>query len=334
MTRTGQAEPRDAKPSLAEPNPADPGLSEPGSAEPGFVVTAPPDATTVYRPDYQLDLRIALMWVKTVSHRQGVHWWASNTPQGAATTAFRVVRNEVRADSWGPGAQWAISRLPALLGRDDQLDDFRPLDPVVAGLGEQLGSPRLGATGRWYEAMATMAIVQRVVRADALTSIGRLGRRYGETVSSDSPIPLFPRPEVVLRLADHDFHRAGVDLARTRVVRMAAKYADRLESLARISGADARQWLQLLPGVGPWTAGITAATAGGDPDAVPVGDLHVPRLVSYAFTGETNGDDARMLEVLEPYAGHRGRVVRMVKAAGIGPPNRSPSPFRFDISRI
>ena len=41
-----------------------------------------------------------------------------------------------------------------------------------------------------------------------------------------------------------------------------------------------------------------------------------------------------MLELLEPYAGHRGRVVRLVKAAGIGPPRHHPAPTRFDISRI
>ena len=80
-------------------------------------------------------------------------------------------------------------------------------------------------------------------------------------------------------------------------------------------------------------AGIVFAWM-GDPDAVPVGDLHVPVLVTYALTGATGGDDDSMLELLEPYAGHRGRVVRLIKAAGIGPPRHHPAPTRFDISRI
>ena len=147
-------------------------------------------------------------------------------------------------------------------------------------------------------------------------------------------MPLFPTPETVLRAPDHGFHRAGVDRSRARVIRVAAKYADRLEALSDVPAAEARQWLQRLPGVGPWTAARTTGAAAGDPDAVPVGDLHVPVLVTYALSGATDGDDNSMLELLEPYAGHRGRVVRLVKAAGIGPPRHHPAPTRHDISRI
>ena len=57
-------------------------------------------------------------------------------------------------------------------------------------------------------------------------------------------------------------------------------------------------------------------------------------LVTYALNGAIDGDDASMLELLEPYAPHRGRVVRLVKAAGIGPPRHFPAPTRFDISRV
>ena len=247
--------------------------------------------------------------------------------------AFRPVAGEVRADAWGPGAQWAIGQVPALLGGGDDPEGFRPLDPVVSRLAEKLGVPRVGATGRWYEALATVAIVQRVVRADALTSIARLGRRHGRPAPGGGPMPLFPGPKAVLRLADHEFHRAGVDRARARVVRVAAKYADRVERLAGVEPAEARSWLRRLPGVGPWTSALTAGAAAGDADAVPVGDLHVPAMVSYALTGET-GDDDRMLELLEPYAGHRGRVVRLVKASGIRPARPYPAPARFDISRL
>ena len=142
---------------------------------------------------------------------------------------------------------------------------------------------------------------------------------------------ILPSPAAMLTLSDHDFHRAGIERSRARVLRIAAKYADRLERLAGVPGRDAVAWMQRLPGIGPWTAGLTSAIAGGDPDAVPVGDLHVPGMVTYAFTGEV-GDDDMMLEVLEPFAGHRGRVVRMVKLGGVGPPKHHPRPTRFDVS--
>ena len=51
----------------------------------------------------------------------------------------------------------------------------------------------------------------------------------------------------------------------------------------------------------------------GDSDAVSVGDYHLPNLVSWALAGEPRGDDDRMLELLEPYRGQRGRVVRLLE---------------------
>lgn len=308
-------------------------MPRPVDAAPAAPNTAP-DCSTAFRPGYDLNLKVTLMWVKTSQRRSGVGWWATETPEGPASLAFRAAGGEVLADAWGPGAEWAINGVPALLGGDDDLGDFRPLDPVVGDLVARLGVPRLGATGRWFEAMATAAVYQRVVSADARTAVARMGRLHGAEVPGSGPLPLFPRPEAVLRVPDHGFHRAGVDRARARVIRVAAKHADRLEGLGELPAAEARQWLQRLPGVGPWTAARTTGAAAGDPDAVPVGDLHVPRLVTYALSGAADGDDDSMLELLEPYAGHRGRVVRLVKAAGIGPPRHHPAPTRYDISRI
>lgn len=293
-----------------------------------------PDCSTVFRPAFDLNLKVTLMWVKTSQARDGVRWWATETPEGSASLAFRSLGGEVIADAWGSGAAWAIEQLPALLGNDDEPSGFCPRDEVVRGLVSRLGVPRLGATGRWYEAMATAAVYQRVVSADARTAVTRMGRLHGADVPGGGPLPLFPRPEAVLQVPDHGFHRAGVDRARSRVIRVAAKHAARLEALHRLPAAQSREWLQRLPGVGPWTAARTTGAAAGDPDAVPVGDLHVPVLVTYALSGATDGDDNSMLELLEPYAGHRGRVVRLIKAADIGPPKHHPAPTRFDISRI
>ena len=67
----------------------------------------------------------------------------------------------------------------------------------------------------------------------------------------------------------------------------------------------------------------------GDPDAVSVGDYHVPNMVAWALAGEPRGDDARMLALLEPFRGHRGRVCVLLEAAGIAgaevrPPRADP----------
>jgi len=76
--------------------------------------------------------------------------------------------------------------------------------------------------------------------------------------------------------------------------------------------------------VGAWTAAEVRQRAHGDPDAVSVGDVHLAGQVVYALTGAVDGDDARMLELLEPYAGHRYRAVRMVELSGVARPRRGP----------
>jgi 3-methyladenine DNA glycosylase/8-oxoguanine DNA glycosylase len=70
----------------------------------------------------------------------------------------------------------------------------------------------------------------------------------------------------------------------------------------------------------------------GDPDAVSVGDFHIPNMVAWALAGEPRGIDERMLELLEPYRGQRGRVIRLLELAGFGAPRYGPrlSPRRID----
>jgi 3-methyladenine DNA glycosylase/8-oxoguanine DNA glycosylase len=89
--------------------------------------------------------------------------------------------------------------------------------------------------------------------------------------------------------------------------------------------------MEAIPGIGVWTSAEVAARALGDADAVSYGDVHVAPNVVYALTGETDGTDERLAELLEPWPGHRGRVVRLVELTGISRPARGPrySPLDF-----
>ena len=82
--------------------------------------------------------------------------------------------------------------------------------------------------------------------------------------------------------------------------------------------------LMSIPGIGPWTAAEVAVRALGDPDAVSVGDFHLPNLVAWALAREPRGDDARMLELLEPWRGERARVVRLLELSGLYAPKYGP----------
>ncbi len=120
------------------------------------------------------------------------------------------------------------------------------------------------------------------------------------------------------------FHPFALERRRAETVIRVARRAQWLEAGAGMDPAVARARLQAIPGIGPWTAAEVAIVALGDADAVSVGDYHVPNMVSWGLAGEARGDDARMLELLEPYRGQRGRVVRLLEAAGMSAPRRGP----------
>ncbi|TMF10093.1 MAG: DNA-3-methyladenine glycosylase 2 family protein, partial [Chloroflexi bacterium] len=95
--------------------------------------------------------------------------------------------------------------------------------------------------------------------------------------------------------------------------------------------ATARSLLTTLPGIGPWSAAEVSAVAFGDRDVVSIGDYHLPHQVAWALAGEVRGTEARMLELLEPYRGHRARVIRLLTLGGIQAPRFGP---RMRLRRI
>ena len=105
---------------------------------------------------------------------------------------------------------------------------------------------------------------------------------------------------------------------------MAARVVGRLEETAHMPGPEAVRRLRAVPGIGVWTAAEVTQRSHGDPDAVSIGDYHLPALVGWALTGRPVDDDG-MLELLEPYRGHRYRAVRLLELTpGLLPPRRGP----------
>src|SRR6185437_2870199 len=119
-------------------------------------------------------------------------------------------------------------------------------------------------------------------------------------------------------------HRFGIERRRAETVIRAARSARRLEEITAMEMPAAYARLLAFPGVGAWTAAKVAMVALGDADAVPVGDYHLPHSIGYALEGTARSSDERMLQLLEPYRGHRARVIRLITIAGIGAPRFGP----------
>ena len=255
-------------------------------------------------------------------------WRTMRTPEGPATQRLEAHDGEVRSQAWGPGAAWATDRLPRTVGADDDVSSFdASLHPLVASQWARYGAGmRTPSVGVVLEVLVAAILEQRVTGQEARSSWRWLLRRHGEPAPGPAPegMRVFPEPSVLAAVPSWEWHRAGVEGARADTVMRAAAYAGRLQQCADLPLADAHARLRALPGVGVWTAAEVASRALGDADAVSYGDFHLAHTVCFALAGETDGTDERMAELLEPWAGHRGRVARLVELSGITRPKRGP----------
>ena len=156
----------------------------------------------------------------------------------------------------------------------------------------------------------------------------RAGARSAPNGGSGSP----PTPATLAALPYYAYHPFGIERRRAELIRRVASRAAWFEAIVDLPLPEAYARLTAVPGIGPWTAAEVGVRALGDPDAVSVGDFHLPNLVAYALAGEPRGNDARMLELLEPYRGQRARVMRLLELSGIRPPRYGPrlSPRRIE----
>jgi 3-methyladenine DNA glycosylase/8-oxoguanine DNA glycosylase len=166
---------------------------------------------------------------------------------------------------------------------------------------------------------------QKVVSSEAHRAWRFLLVKHGEPAPGPAPAGMRvpPAPRTWARIPSWDWHRAGVEGVRARTIITAAAVAPRLEEAADLDPAEADRRLRALPGIGAWTSAEIRQRAMGDPDAVSVGDYHLPNAVGWTLARRKT-DDAGMLELLAPYAGHRYRVTRLIEMGGTRPERHGP----------
>ncbi|HVF31960.1 MAG TPA: hypothetical protein VM933_02885 [Acidimicrobiales bacterium] len=275
------------------------------------------------RPSRPVDLRLTLgLAARPLTTLVGPDevWRATRTPDGPATVHVRGRGHSLHGRAWGAGAAWALEHLPDLVGANDDASSFRvgPTGGIVATLAARLPGLRVPRTRAVFDFLVPVVLEQKVIGKEARRAYAGLVRRYGTPAPGPTPampqgLRVPPAPDVLAALPSYAFHPLGVERKRSDTVRSAARSATRLDACPGVPLPEAHRRLQALPGVGPWTAAEVALIALGDADAVSVGDYHLPNLVSWALAGEPRGTDARMLELLEPWRGHRGRVVRLLE---------------------
>ncbi|MFD7630411.1 DNA-3-methyladenine glycosylase family protein [Streptomyces sp. NPDC059851] len=299
----------------------------------------------VWAPEGPVDLGLTLGPLRRGPHDptfrvtpDGSVWRASRTPLGPATLRVAADRptGTVHAEAWGPGAEWILEGLPALLGADDDPSAFVPRHRLVHLSHRSRPGLRLTRTGLVLESLIPTVLEQKVTSDEAYRSWRRLVRRHGEPAPGPQDVDMCVMPDARTwaLIPSWDWHRAGVDAKRSGTIVRAVRVAARMEEAAAMPPGRAAARLEAVPGIGPWTSAETLQRSNGDPDAVTTGDLHLPGIIGYALAGNRDADDAAMLELLVPYAGQRHRAARLILLAGRTPPRRAPKMYRNDIAHL
>lgn len=260
-------------------------------------------------------------------------WRASRTPYGLGSLRITVNADQLQAEAWGPGAEWMLEGLPDLLGLDDDPTSFEPQHELLARLHRRYHGMRIGRTGLIWETLPHVILEQKVTGKEATRSWYSLVKTFGEDSPGPCELRIGPAPESIAGLDYYELHPHGVERKRAEIMINAARRAKRLEEAASMPVDQAYERLMAIRGIGIWTASLVLGEAIGDPDAIPIGDYHVKNTVSWALAGEPRGTDERMIELLEPYRGHRQRVVRLLHLGGVGAPKYGPRTIPRDIRR-
>jgi 3-methyladenine DNA glycosylase/8-oxoguanine DNA glycosylase len=315
-------------------------------------LAAAADASLRWHPDGPYSLRQTLGTLlrgtgdPSFSFRPDGMWSAFTTPDGPVTLRLTNAGADggaggggadggaVDAQAWGPGAAAGLAGVPRLLGAGDDWTAFdepafhATLPRMVREARRRNPAVRLPSTGRMVDCLVPTILEQKVTVIEARRGYRYLMYRFGSAApaagaAAPEGLRVQPTPEQWLRIPSWEWHQAGVGPQRSATVMRALQSAVALERLSALPALEAAEKLQVIPGIGVWTAAEVVQRTHGCPDSIAVGDYHLAAYVGAALTGRRT-DDAGMLALLEPWAGHRQRVVRMLYLSGFRKPTYGP----------
>ena len=244
-----------------------------------------------------------------------------STSQGVCTVRISRVEGGILFAAEGDAAGAAVSQLAAAAEIDDGYSNFDPKHPALAAYQRQLLGLRLIRVPWLFDIACSAVLQQRVRSTDAMREWSSICSRFGQKAPNGQTA--FPSPATLSAAPLHDLQAIGIDPRRARTLLALAKEI-RLHPLRpNMTHEQLRLRLSRIPGIGPWTVDMILGFGAADTDAVPVGDLYLPHLVSFALAGERRGTDERMLQLLEPFRPRRFRVIRLLYSADISVPGWS-----------
>ena len=207
----------------------------------------------------------------------------------------------------------ATDRVSWLLGVDQDLAPFYELgraDQAMAGLVEQFYGLHLPHTASVFEALVLAVLgqqistnVARIIRTLLIETFGPSAEFDGETYYA------FPRPASIWASSPAELHTMKLTQRKSEYVHgLAGSALDPemgLECLEELTDREIVEKLVALRGVGMWTAQWALIRAVGRPDALPLGDLALRRIVSRLFMDGEDVNDAKVEEIAQRWSPYR-----------------------------
>ncbi|MGD2102304.1 MAG: DNA-3-methyladenine glycosylase 2 family protein [Acidimicrobiia bacterium] len=262
-------------------------------------------------------------------------WWLpARTPDGPGSLRVRRTGSDLIGEAWGPGAGWLLTRLGSIAGLDDDPTTFDSDHSLVRKLHRRHPGWRFGRTDLVFDALVAAVCAQKVTGTEARRASRGLRRRFSAPAPGpNTSLLLSPDPTAMAEAPYHVYHTLHLEKRRADLLRRLASKAADIDALAGKGADQASAALESMSGVARWSAAKTIEVSHGDPDRVAVGDFHFKHIVVHHLTGRDRGTDEEMLELLEPFRPHRGRVIRLLHTLGHEPkygPRMSPR----DITRM
>lgn len=259
----------------------------------------------------------------TLRFSQNESWLAFHTPDGPVTVHGRQTGSSLDVECFGQGSVWIESRLPGLFGLFDNPQAFQPDGKLGELVRHQPGMhlPQLPVV---FHRLLQIVLQQLVSWPDALRGWLLLTKRYGTDAPGSADLRLGPSPDRLIELGYYDIVSCGVMPKQARLILQLARERNRIERLAQQGHGALGQYLKTIRGIGAWTIGHLAGTSLGYADAVLPGDFGLPHAVAWLLAEKERSDDEEMLRLLEPYKGHRFRIVNLIWQNGIEAPRRGP----------
>ena len=233
-------------------------------------------------------------------------------------SAGTVDAPELALELQGPGlvsedVDRASEKVSWLLGVDQDLAPFYELgraDEAMARLVDEFYGLHLPHTATVFEALVLAVLgqqistsVARIIRTLLIETFGPSAEFDGETYYA------FPRPESIWASSPAELHTMKLTQRKSEYVHgLAGTTLDAtagLERLGELTDREIVEKLTALRGVGLWTAQWALIRAVGRPDALPLGDLALRRVVSRMVTDGAECNDAQVEEIAKRWSPYR-----------------------------